>query len=154
MTYDKNYTGSTGSAGTTGSSGSTGYSRTGSYSSPSYGSSSYGSPGYESFNRWDSSGSSNGRMLVTLLIGAAAGAAIALLTAPTTGREARHNLQRWARDTKDRASHMASRASEMAGNVRGRFSRGPEGGTEFSGGSTHPVGSNVGMNEDRSIPEL
>ena len=168
MTYDKNYSGSTGStgsttgtAGTTGSGfgrssgaygsqghGSTGYGYGSPGSSPNYGSSPYGSS-YGSDN-WGmtSPSAGSGKMLLGMLIGAAAGAAAALLLAPTNGREARQNLSRWARDT-------SSKATEMAGTLRNRFGSqsfgsGTEGGEFHAGGTSSPVNPN----EDRNIPEL
>ena len=167
MTYEKNYSGSTGSGATGTGSGATGsFGRTGSYGSgqsygtnPSYGSgsgtgSSYGPSGYGGYESWGSSygGSEAGgsRMMLGLLIGAAVGAAVALLVAPTTGREARENLGRWARDAR-------SRATNMAGQVRDRFSSGPNpdpsAGNEFVGG-TAGASSSSHLNEDREIPEL
>jgi gas vesicle protein len=79
-------------------------------------------------------------MLLGLLVGAACGAAVALLMAPTTGREARQNLGRWARDAR-------SKATDMAGNLRQRFQEQAESFT----GSPNP---GAPMNEDRNIPEL
>jgi gas vesicle protein len=56
-------------------------------------------------------------MLITLLVGAAAGATIALLTAPRSGRETRQALQDWGREVRDRAvrlPHAVRHASERA----------------------------------------
>jgi hypothetical protein len=168
MTYDKNYSGSTGSSGSasggTGGTGSTGsYGRSGSsfggsqgsygssqgYGSQGYGSqgygSGYGSPyaGYESWGGYSGqSMGSGGKMLAGLILGAAAGAAIALLMAPTSGRETRQNLSRWARDTRNKAT-------EMAGNLRQRYQHGGSQ-TDFSSSPGVPGG----VNEDRNIPEL
>jgi hypothetical protein len=156
MTYDKNYSGSAGTTGTTtGTAGSTGagYGRAGSFGSgqsSSYGASQgYGSPysaGYENWSgNWAPPAGGSSRMLVGLLVGAAAGAAIALLMAPTSGREARQNLGRWARDTRHKAN-------EVADNLRHRFSQQAE---SFGAGSTQSgSGMNAPLNEDRNIPEL
>jgi len=57
------------------------------------------------------------QMLITLLVGAAAGAAIALLTAPRSGRETRQALQEWGREVRDKAvklPHAVRHASERA----------------------------------------
>ena len=57
------------------------------------------------------------QMLITLLVGAAAGAAIALLTAPRSGRETRQALQEWGREMRDKAvrlPHAVRHASERA----------------------------------------
>ena len=156
MTYDKNNTGSAGttgaSTGTTSGTGAYGRSSYGSSqgygtgygSSQAYGSQGYGSPyssGYENWSgNWGPAGSGNGKMLLGLLVGAACGAAVALLMAPTTGREARQNLGRWARDAR-------SKATDMAGNLRQRFQEQAESFT----GNPNP---GAPMNEDRNIPEL
>jgi hypothetical protein len=157
MTYDKNYSGSAGTSGsTTGTTGGTGssYGRSGSlgggYGSSQYGSSNYGSQGsygspyssgYENWSgSWAPPAGGSGKMLVGLLVGAAAGAAIALLLAPTSGREARQGLSRWAKET-------GNKANEMASNLRQRFNQQAE---SFGASATQ----NPGMNEDRNIPEL
>ena len=151
MTYDKNFggsgTGSTGASGTTGTTGA----RSGAYTSPGYGSQPYGyGSGYESYNRegdsYGESASSGAKMLVPLLLGAAVGAAVALLYAPTAGRDTRANLNRWARDARNKANDMAS-------HMKDKFQRPGE---EFGSGSNFGTGtvSNVGHNEDREIPEL
>ena len=57
------------------------------------------------------------QMLITLLIGAAAGAAVALLTAPRSGRETRQVLQEWGREVREKAVRLPSavrQASERA----------------------------------------
>jgi len=157
MTYDKNYSGSAGTTGaTTGTTSGTGaygrsgpYGSTGSYgsgygSSQAYGSQGSGAPyssGYENWSgNWAPAGGGSGKMLLGLLVGAAAGAAVALLLAPTTGREARQNLSRWARDAR-------GKATDMAGNLRQRFQEQAESFT----GNPNP---GTPMNEDRNIPEL
>jgi gas vesicle protein len=65
----------------------------------------------------DSRGFTGTQMLITLLVGAAAGAAIALLTAPRSGSETRQALQEWGRDVRDKAMrlpHAVRHASERA----------------------------------------
>jgi gas vesicle protein len=65
----------------------------------------------------DSRGFTGTQMLITLLVCAAAGAAIALLTAPRSGRETRQALQEWGRDVRDKAMrlpHAVRHASERA----------------------------------------
>jgi hypothetical protein len=148
MTYDKNYTGSAGTTGsTTGTTGTPGaYGRAGSFGGQTgYGSQSFGSPyasGYENWSGgWAPSGGGNGKLLVGILVGAAAGAAIALLLAPTSGRETRENLSRWARDARNKAT-------DMAGNLRQRFEQQAQ---SFTSGNPSTA---AGMNEDRNIPEL
>ena len=62
-------------------------------------------------------GFTTGQMLCTLLVGAAAGAAIALLTAPRTGRETREALGVLGRRVRNKAAslpHMVRHASEQA----------------------------------------
>ena len=49
-----------------------------------------------------------GNVLLAFLTGAVAGAAIALLTAPATGPEARDSLRGWARDAQGRATKVPS----------------------------------------------
>jgi len=59
-------------------------------------------------------------MLIMLLAGAAAGAAVALLTAPRTGRETREALHMWGRQVRDKAAtlpQLVRQASERATNA-------------------------------------
>jgi gas vesicle protein len=60
--------------------------------------------------------------LVAFATGAAAGCAIAYLTAPRTGRETREALQFWTRDIRDKASRLpqATRAALERGSRAGR----------------------------------
>jgi len=44
------------------------------------------------------------QILIAFATGAAAGAAVAYLTAPRTGKEMRASLQTWARDARDKAA--------------------------------------------------
>jgi gas vesicle protein len=53
-----------------------------------------------------------GRIVLYFLAGAAAGAAIALLTAPRTGRETRRKLRQITGDLADRAARVAPAVSE------------------------------------------
>jgi gas vesicle protein len=46
-------------------------------------------------------------LLVAFVAGAAAGAAVALLTTPKTGRESREQMRAWAADLGDKASRAA-----------------------------------------------
>lgn len=60
-------------------------------------------------------GVSGGSILLAFLAGAAAGAVVALLTAPKSGREMRESLGSWARksgagDAVSRAVHVAREA--------------------------------------------
>ena len=60
---------------------------------------------------------SGSHLLIAFATGAAAGAAIALLTAPRSGREMRGALQDWARDVGGKASrlpHAVGQAFERA----------------------------------------
>ena len=49
-----------------------------------------------------------GNVLLAFLAGAVTGAAVALLTAPTTGPDARDSLRGWARDAQGRATKVPS----------------------------------------------
>ena len=54
-------------------------------------------------------------VLLIFLAGAAAGAAVALLTAPKSGRQLRESIREWARDQKvSAASSRAVRAARRA----------------------------------------
>ena len=145
MTYDKNYSGSAGTTGSTTGATGTGSSYGRSNYGGSYGSSqAYGSsyPGYENWSGGFAPPAGNGRFLLGVLIGAAAGAAAALLLAPTSGREARQTLSRWAKDT-------GNKATEVADNLRQRFASQAE-----SFGASATQSASASMNEDRNIPEL
>jgi gas vesicle protein len=52
------------------------------------------------------------QLLMAFATGAAAGAAVAYLTAPRTGRETRETLQAWARDARSRASRIPQAVRE------------------------------------------
>jgi gas vesicle protein len=59
-----------------------------------------------------------GSVMLAFLVGAVAGAAVALLYAPATGRETRELLSDKAREGRDRASEAAARGREAI--LRGR----------------------------------
>ena len=70
----------------------------------------------------DERSSSGGGLLVAFLAGAAAGAVVALLTAPKSGREMRETVAAWARsggvgDAVDRAIRAAREAIDRAREV-------------------------------------
>lgn len=46
------------------------------------------------------------KVFVAFAVGAAAGAAVAYLTAPRSGKETREALQAWARDARDKAASI------------------------------------------------
>ena len=57
------------------------------------------------------------QVFIALLTGAAAGAAVAFMTAPRSGKETREALQGWARDARTKAGrlpHAVSKAVERA----------------------------------------
>lgn len=57
-------------------------------------------------------GSGAGSVLVAFVIGAAVGAAVALLYAPASGRETRELVNRRAREARERASEAARQGRE------------------------------------------
>jgi gas vesicle protein len=59
-----------------------------------------------------------GGVLLAFLVGAVAGAAVALLYAPATGEETREYLGKKARDGRERASEMAARGREVVNQGR------------------------------------
>jgi len=52
----------------------------------------------------ETNGFSKKQLFIAFATGAAAGAAVAYLTAPRTGKEMRATLQTWARDARDKAA--------------------------------------------------
>jgi gas vesicle protein len=54
----------------------------------------------------DHSHYSGAHLLIAFLAGAAAGAAVALLTAPAPGREARESVRGWAKDAQGRVERV------------------------------------------------
>ena len=61
----------------------------------------------------DTGGSGAGTVMLAFLVGAVAGAAVALLYAPVSGREAREYLGSKAREGRDRATEAAERGREL-----------------------------------------
>lgn len=57
-------------------------------------------------------------MILAFLAGAAAGAAVALLFAPTTGREAREFLSEKAREGQDKAAELARQGRDVLNRQR------------------------------------
>jgi gas vesicle protein len=55
------------------------------------------------------------QLLIAFTTGAAAGAAVAYLTAPRSGKETREALQVWAHDAKNRASRLPQAVREAVG---------------------------------------
>jgi gas vesicle protein len=58
-------------------------------------------------------GAGAGSVLVAFLVGAVAGAALALLYAPTTGRETREFLGAKAREGRERATDVAEKGRQV-----------------------------------------
>jgi gas vesicle protein len=58
-------------------------------------------------------GSSAGTVLVAFVLGAVAGAAVALLYAPVAGEETRRRLAEKARDGRDKAAELAREGREF-----------------------------------------
>jgi len=54
----------------------------------------------------DTRGFSGSHLLIAFATGAAAGAVVALMTAPRTGRETREALQSWADDVRGKAARV------------------------------------------------
>jgi gas vesicle protein len=52
------------------------------------------------------------QLLIAFATGAAAGAAVAYITAPRTGKETREALQVWAKDARDRAARIPQAVRE------------------------------------------
>src|SRR5687768_1769897 len=63
-------------------------------------------------------GAGAGSVMLAFLVGAVAGAAVALLYAPTTGRETREYLGDRAREGRDRAAEAAARGREAVNRSR------------------------------------
>jgi len=61
----------------------------------------------------DNSGAGAGTILLAFLVGAVAGAAVALLYAPATGRETREYLGDKAREGRERANQAAERSRDI-----------------------------------------
>lgn len=58
---------------------------------------------------------SGAHILIAFVAGAAAGAVVALLTAPQSGRETREKVQAWAVDLKDKACKVPDATREALG---------------------------------------
>jgi gas vesicle protein len=71
-----------------------------------------------------------GGVLVAFVLGAIAGAAVALLVAPATGEETRRKLSEKAREGRDKAAEAARKGGEFLRNQRegltSAFERGKE----------------------------
>jgi gas vesicle protein len=75
-------------------------------------------------------GNGGGAVLAAFILGAIAGAATALLMAPTTGEEARRYLADRARESKDKASEAAQKSREFLDRQRESLSTAVERGKE------------------------
>ena len=75
-------------------------------------------------------GSSAGTVLVSFVLGAVAGAAVALLYAPVSGEEARRRLAERAKEGRDRAEHLAREGREFFNRHRDDLSAAVERGRE------------------------
>ncbi len=71
-----------------------------------------------------------GGVLVAFMLGAVAGAAVALLMAPATGEETRRKLGERAREGRDKASEAARQSREFLRNQREGLSTAFERGKE------------------------
>ena len=69
-------------------------------------------------------------MILAFLVGAAAGAAVALLFAPTTGREAREFLSEKAREGQDKAAELARQGRDVLNRQRDTLASAIERGRE------------------------
>jgi len=75
-------------------------------------------------------GAGPGTVLFAFLVGAVAGAAVALLYAPATGRETRDFLNEKAREGRDKANEMAQRGREALKSGRDTLTNAIERGRE------------------------
>jgi gas vesicle protein len=75
-------------------------------------------------------GAGAGNILLAFLVGAVAGAAVALLYAPAAGRETREFLGERAREGRDRAADAAAKGREMLNQGRETLSTAIERGRE------------------------
>lgn len=78
----------------------------------------------------DENGSSAGQILTAFLVGAAAGAAVALLFAPATGKETREFLAEKAREGRETAAEAARQTRETLARQRETISSAIERGRE------------------------
>ena len=87
-----------------------------------------------------------GTIVVSFLLGAITGAAVALLVAPTTGEEMRRILGDKARESRDKATEAARQGREFINRQRDNFSSAVERGRDAynqarSGTGATPPGS-------------
>ena len=75
-------------------------------------------------------GSAAGTVIIAFVLGAVAGAAVALLMAPTTGEETRRILAEKAKEGRERAEHAARQGREFINRQRDTFSSAVERGRE------------------------
>jgi len=75
-------------------------------------------------------GSSAGTVLVSFMLGAIAGAAVALLYAPATGEETRRRLSEKAREGRDKAERLARDGREFFDRQRENITTAVERGRE------------------------
>ena len=75
-------------------------------------------------------GSSTGSVFVAFMLGAIAGAAVALLYAPASGEETRRKLAEKAREGRDRAEALAREGREMFERNRDNIAEAVERGRE------------------------
>lgn len=66
----------------------------------------------------ENEGSGSGHVLLAFLLGATAGAAVALLFAPASGKETREYLSEKARESRDKASEAARQARDAFNRTR------------------------------------
>jgi gas vesicle protein len=90
-------------------------------------------------------GGAAGTIIVSFLLGAVAGAAVALLVAPATGDEVRRILAEKAREGRDRANDAARQGREFVNRQRDTISSAIERGREAyhqarGGAETDPTG--------------
>ena len=76
------------------------------------------------------SGTGAGSVMLAFLVGAVAGAAVALLYAPATGRETRERLGEKAREGRDRANEAAARGRDAMNRGRETMANALERGRE------------------------
>jgi gas vesicle protein len=76
------------------------------------------------------SGTGAGGVVLAFLVGAVAGAAVALLYAPATGRETRERLGERAREGRDRAADAAARGRDAMNRGRETMANAIERGRE------------------------
>ena len=76
------------------------------------------------------SGAGAGSVMLAFLVGAVAGAAVALLYAPATGRDTREFLGDKAREGRERATEAAAKGREVIGRGRETLTNAVERGRE------------------------